>query len=95
MKTFRFFLGIFAFVFATGGAIASRYVLSTTGYERIPASGTTLQCVARGQCDQMGDPECQFKREDQSLVPLRNVDNPTINCGAILKHSQNSGVINP
>jgi hypothetical protein len=94
MKTLRLFLGIFAFVFAMGGAVASKHSLSATGYERIPASGTTLQCVARGQCNQMTGPECQFRKEDASLVPLGDVNDITSDCGTILRHSQNGGVIN-
>jgi hypothetical protein len=95
MKTLRLFLGVFAFVFAIGGAFASKHSLSTMGYERIPATGTAVQCLSHVQCDQSGDPDCKFRKVDNSLVPLWDASNPTINCGAILKHSQNSGIVNP
>lgn len=97
MKKRKLMLGVLALVFAVASAFASRSVLDPPGYERIPATGTTTQCLNRGNCDNAVDaPVCKFRVEgSSSTVDLHAVNDITISCGGLLRHSQDGGVINP
>jgi hypothetical protein len=94
MKNLRILFVALVFGFGITSAVASKLLAPQAAYQRMPESNPQ-SCTFRGTCNSEGTVDCKWKVSATESAVLRNSSSVPAQCGIVLKHSLNGGVINP